>query len=46
MLDTELQNVADFVGSTSQIFKRLKVFKVKEFLIGTEIGLIYRMKKF
>jgi len=44
-VDVELQDAADFVGSTSQIFKRPKVSKVKEFLIGTEIGLIYRMKK-
>lgn len=36
---------ADYVGSTSQMTKYVKDSKSKEFIVGTENGLIYRMKK-
>ncbi|MCP8304873.1 MAG: quinolinate synthase NadA [archaeon] len=44
-VDMELQTLADFVGSTNQMFNRPKKSRATQFLVGTEIGLIYRMKK-
>ncbi|WXG40319.1 MAG: quinolinate synthase NadA [Candidatus Freyarchaeum deiterrae] len=43
--EMEVQNVADIVGSTSYMFNYVKESKEKEFIIGTEIGLIERMKR-
>lgn len=40
-----VQNIADIVGSTSLMFNYVKESKEKEFIIGTEIGLIERMKR-
>ena len=36
---------ADFVGSTSQMLKAVDVMPYKEFLLGTEEGLVYRARK-
>jgi quinolinate synthase len=42
---TEVVNMADKVASTSGILKYCKESKNKTFIIGTEIGLIHRLKK-
>ncbi|MHA1986297.1 MAG: quinolinate synthase NadA [Promethearchaeota archaeon] len=43
----EVRGLADFVGSTAQMYKRVKESKVNEqlFIIGTEKGLMERMAK-
>lgn len=41
----KIQDSADFVLSTSGMLKRAKVSPSKKFIIGTEAGLIYRLKK-
>jgi len=41
----EVQSIADFVGSTSQICRYVKETSGKKFIIGTEIGIIHRLKK-
>lgn len=41
----EVCEVADFVGSTSKMYKEALVSKAKKFIIATEVGLIHRMKK-
>jgi quinolinate synthase len=38
-------NLADFVGSTSQMLEYTKNSGTKEFIVGTEEGLIYRLQK-
>jgi quinolinate synthase len=38
-------SLADFVGSTSQMLKYAKNSKAREFIVGTEEGLIYRLQK-
>lgn len=43
--EMEVQNVADIVGSTSYMYNYVKESNGKEFIIGTEIGLIDRMKR-
>ncbi|MCX7705822.1 MAG: quinolinate synthase NadA [bacterium] len=43
--DPEIQDNADFVLSTSGMLKRAKESQSKKFIIGTEEGLIYRLKK-
>ena len=42
---TEVVNMADKTASTSGILKYCRESKGKEFIIGTEIGLIHRLKK-
>ncbi len=42
--DVEVQNMADFVGSTSQMLEYVKKSDSKMFIVGTEIGLIERMR--
>jgi len=37
--------VADFVGSTSKIYKEAAVSDAKKFIVATEIGLLHRLKK-
>ena len=37
--------VADFVGSTSKMYRQALVSKAKKFIIATEVGLIHRMKQ-
>lgn len=41
----EIQESADFVGSTEKMFERPKISGAKSFVVGTEIGLIQRMQK-
>ena len=41
----EVQEVADFVGSTSQMCKYAKNTSSPEFIVATEIGLLHRLKK-
>lgn len=41
----EVLEKADFVASTSGMLKRAKESGAKEFIIGTEEGMIYRLKK-
>lgn len=41
----EMQNACDFVGSTSQMCGYVKESKAKTFIIGTEEGLLHRLKK-
>jgi quinolinate synthase len=41
----EVQEVADFIESTSGMIKRAKKEKAKEFIIATEIGLISRLER-
>ncbi len=43
--DPEVQKLADGIYSTSGMLKRVKESKTKKFIIGTEEGIIYRMKK-
>ncbi len=41
----EVRRVADFVGSTSRMYKEALVSKAKKFIVATEVGLLHRMKK-
>ena len=41
----DVQSIADFVGSTSQICRYVKETPRKNFIIGTEVGIIHRLKK-
>jgi quinolinate synthase len=41
----EVQSAADYVGSTSQMCEYAKTLDAKRFIIGTESGLIHRLKK-
>lgn len=41
----EVLKIADFVGSTEQMIKYVKGSNNSEFIVGTEIGIIYRMRK-
>lgn len=41
----DVQSIADFVGSTSQICRYVNETSGKKFVIGTEIGIIHRLKK-
>lgn len=41
----EILKVADFVGSTSKMYRHALVSKAKKFIVATEIGLIYKMRK-
>jgi quinolinate synthase len=41
----EVLEIADHVTSTSGMLRFAKASPVKEFIVGTEIGLIYRLKK-
>jgi len=43
--DPEIQQLADGIYSTSGMLKRVKISNSKRFIIGTEEGLIYRLKK-
>jgi len=40
----DVQSIANFVGSTSQICRYAKETSEKKFIIGTEIGIIHRLK--
>ena len=41
----EVIDLADYVYSTSGMGKHAKASKSKEFIIGTEVGMLYRLKK-
>ena len=41
----EVRDVADYVGSTSQICRYANASAAKEFIIGTEIGILHKLKK-
>ena len=41
----DVQALADFVGSTSQICKYAKQAKAKTYIIATEVGIIHRLQK-
>jgi len=40
-----MQNVADFIGSTSQMCKYAKQSNAKTFIVATEKGLLHRLRK-
>ncbi|HBQ64722.1 MAG TPA: quinolinate synthase [Clostridiales bacterium] len=41
----EVTDLADFVGSTQQIIDYARKSDAREFIIGTEMGILYRLKK-
>jgi quinolinate synthase len=41
----EMQKMADFVGSTSQMCKYAKESKAKTIIVGTEEGILHRLRK-
>lgn len=41
----EVAQIADFIGSTSQIMKYVKESPVQKFIIGTEMGIIHGLQK-
>jgi quinolinate synthase len=41
----EVQDMADFVGSTSQIIEYVRKSSAKKFIIGTEMGILHQLKK-
>jgi len=41
----DVQEVADYIGSTSQMCRYAKELPAKKFIIGTEGGLLHRLKK-
>ena len=42
----EVRDAADYVGSTSGIIKYVQESDCKEFIIGTEIGVVERINKY
>ncbi len=42
---TEMRSVANFIGSTSKICKFAKESTAKEFIVGTEEGILHRLRK-
>ena len=41
----EVCSVADFVGSTSKMYRQAIVSKARKFIVATEVGLLHRMRK-
>ncbi|MFH1847294.1 MAG: quinolinate synthase NadA [Candidatus Omnitrophota bacterium] len=41
----EVLELAGYIGSTAGMIKHVKESKVKEFIIGTELGIIYKLKR-
>lgn len=41
----DVQEVANYIGSTSQMCRYAKELPAKEFIIGTESGILHRLKK-
>ncbi len=41
----EIYEVADFVGSTSKMYREALVSNAKKFIVATETGLLHRMRK-
>jgi len=42
---SEMRKVADFVGSTSKMCRYAKESHAKDFVVGTEEGILYRLRK-
>jgi len=42
---SEMRRVADFVGSTSKMCRYASESKAKEFIVGTEEGILHRLRK-
>jgi quinolinate synthase len=42
---SEMRQVADFVGSTSKLCRYAKESNAKEFIVGTEEGILHRLRK-
>jgi quinolinate synthase len=42
---SEMRHIADFVGSTSKMCRFAKESDAKEFIVGTEEGIMYRLRK-
>ncbi|MEM2593491.1 MAG: quinolinate synthase NadA [Candidatus Bathyarchaeia archaeon] len=43
--DPEVWGVADFVGSTSRMYREAMVSKASKFIVATETGLLHRLRK-
>ncbi|MEM1507741.1 MAG: quinolinate synthase NadA [Candidatus Bathyarchaeia archaeon] len=43
--DPEIWGIADFIGSTSRMYKEALTSKAESFIVATEIGLLHRLKK-
>lgn len=41
----DVQAIADFIGSTSQMIRRVRESDARTFIVGTEVGLIHRMEQ-
>ena len=41
----EVRKIADFVGSTSQICRYVNTSPAKMFIIGTEVGILHKLRK-
>jgi len=41
----DVQAIAHFIGSTAQMIRRVRVSDARIFIVGTEVGLIHRMKQ-
>jgi len=41
----EVCTMADFIGSTSKMYKQALVSSARKFIVATEVGLLHRMKK-
>jgi quinolinate synthase len=41
----EMRQVADYIGSTSKMCKYAKESSAKEFIVGTESGIMHRLQK-
>ncbi len=41
----EILNIADYIGSTAGMVKYVKECPREEFIVGTEIGIIYKLKR-
>jgi quinolinate synthase len=42
---TEMRKAADFIGSTSKMCRYAKESSAKDFIIGTEEGILHRLRK-
>jgi len=42
---SEMRKVADFIGSTSKMCRYAKEANAKEFIVGTEEGILHRLRK-
>jgi quinolinate synthase len=42
---SEMRNIADFIGSTSQMCRYARESKAKKFIVATEEGILHRLRK-